>query len=74
MADYPQETFVRTTLLPASLIARRRDVVRSKTLPYQLEVLKQTGRYDCFKLEWKDIYDEEPGNELSWPVPKHLFW
>lgn len=41
------------------------------TLRYQLDVLKQTGRYDAFKLKWHPVYDEEP---LVWPIPNHLFW
>ncbi|KAL7898779.1 hypothetical protein HDV63DRAFT_397281 [Trichoderma sp. SZMC 28014] len=32
--------------------------------------LKQTGRYDCFKLKWHPIYDDKS----MWPVPYHLFW
>lgn len=67
---YPQETFTKTTLLPGSLIHSRREAVARNTLLYQLDVLKKTGRYDCFKLEWKSVYPEM----FEWPVPKHLFW
>ncbi|KIX96206.1 uncharacterized protein Z520_07984 [Fonsecaea multimorphosa CBS 102226] len=68
---YPQETFVRTSLDPGSLIAQRREVVASKTLVYQLEVLKKTGRYDAFKLQWHPSYGDTPN---VWPIPNHLFW
>lgn len=69
--SYPQESFVRTKLLPGSLLRRRRDAVASNTLLYQLEVLKETGRYDAFKLKWHPTYDDPPD---EWPVPNHLFW
>jgi hypothetical protein len=68
---YPQETFVRTSLFPESLVARRRDVVSANTLAYQLDVLKETGRYDAFKLEWHKSYSDPMDH---WPVPNHLFW
>jgi len=45
--------------------------VLQNTLPFQLDMLKSTGRYDAFDLKWHPIYDDEP---LTWPVPKHLFW
>ena len=69
--SYPQETYVRTSLAPDSLVARRREVVELNTLPYQLKVLKTTGRYDAFKLKWHPSYSEPPE---VWPIPKHLFW
>ncbi|CAN8097447.1 unnamed protein product [Discula destructiva] len=67
----PQDSFVWTTFQPASFWGRRRNVVLKNTIPFQLDMLKSTGRYDAFDLKWHPIYDEEP---LSWPVPKHLFW
>jgi DUF1680 family protein len=69
--EWPQTTFIYTTLSPSSFIAKKREVIRKTTLHYQLEALKHTGRYGCFKLEWKPIYDEPPD---PWPIPKHLFW
>ncbi|KAL1956770.1 hypothetical protein VTO42DRAFT_6824 [Malbranchea cinnamomea] len=68
---YPQQSFRFTTFSPSSFWAHRRQVVRKVSLRYQLEVLKKTGRYDCFKLKWHPIYDE---GFIQWPVPKHLFW
>lgn len=41
------------------------------TLQYQLDVLKQTGRYDAFKLQWHPVYDKPP---KVFPIPDHLFW
>jgi DUF1680 family protein len=68
---YPQTTFRNTTFSSPSFISRRREVVYSETLLYQLEVLKKTGRYDAFKLQWHPSYSDEPD---VWPVPNHLFW
>jgi DUF1680 family protein len=67
----PQESFVNTTFSPASFWDRRRNVVRKNTLPFQLDMLRRTGRYDAFDLKWHPTYDEPP---LVWPIPKHLFW
>ena len=67
----PQTTFRRTSFQEPSFLARRRAVVESVTLKYQLEVLKKTGRYDAFRLKWHPTYDDEPD---VWPVPNHLFW
>ena len=69
--SYPQETFMQTVLTKDSLIHGRREAVSSNTLLYQLEVLKKTGRYDAFKLQWHPSYSDPPE---TWPVPKHLFW
>ncbi|KIX01397.1 uncharacterized protein Z518_09123 [Rhinocladiella mackenziei CBS 650.93] len=69
--SYPQETFFRTSLISGSLLARRREVVSSNTLLYQLDVLKKTGRYDAFKLQWHPSYSDPPD---VWPIPNHLFW
>jgi hypothetical protein len=69
--SYPQTIFPQTNLHPGSLVARRRAAVASNTLKYQLDVLKQTGRYDAFKLQWHPSYNDEPN---VWPIPNHLFW
>lgn len=68
---YPQVSFKHTVVPATSLVGRRRQAVAKSTLQYQLEVLKRTGRYDAFKLQWHPVYDEEPE---VWPVPNHLFW
>lgn len=34
-------------------------------------MLKKTGRYDAFKLQWHPSYDDKPDVP---PVPNHLFW
>jgi len=71
--SYPQITFVNTTFLSTSpsFISRRREVVYTNTLLYQLNVLKETGRYNAFKLKWHKSYGDKPN---VWPVPNHLFW
>lgn len=63
--------FSNTTFSSPSFISRRRNVVYSTTLLYQLNVLKSTGRYDAFKLKWHSSYSDKPD---VWPVPNHLFW
>ena len=68
---YPQKSFAQTTIHSGSLIGRRREAVSSTTLLYQLDVLKETGRYDAFKLQWHPSYSDPPN---TWPVPNHLFW
>ncbi|MBS4200557.1 glycoside hydrolase family 127 protein [Bacillus sp. FJAT-49732] len=47
-----------------SFWAKRIEVNREQTIPFQYEQCKATGRIDAFKLDWK------PGME---PVP-HIFW
>ncbi|PLB47394.1 DUF1680-domain-containing protein [Aspergillus steynii IBT 23096] len=69
---YPQTDFIFTSFPPGSFWGRRRDIVRKTTLIYQLQVLKHTGRYDAFRLNWHPIYSEPIG--MAWPVPRHLFW
>jgi DUF1680 family protein len=68
---YPQTTFSRTKLDPSSLLGRRREAVATNTLLYQLRVLKETGRYDAFRLKWHPSYADEMDVP---PVPNHLFW
>ena len=62
--SYPQVSFRETTFENGSFWHRKRDVVRRSTIPSQLEKLKQTGRYDAFKLKWR------PGDAN----PPHIFW
>ena len=71
--SYTQITFLNTTFLETApcFISRRREVVYANTLLYQLNVLKETGRYDAFKLKWHKSYSDKPN---VWPVPNHLFW
>jgi uncharacterized protein len=68
---YPQESFVHTTVHKDTLIGRRREAIRTTTLRYQLNVLKKTGRYDAFRLNWHPSYNDPPD---VWPIPNHLFW
>ena len=69
--EYPQTSYVHTTFSSPSFIRRRREIVYENTLLYQLNVLKETGRYDAFKLGWHPSYNDQPN---VWPVPNHLFW
>ena len=67
----PQDSYIFTSLEPESFWARRRNVVRSNTVPFQLDMLRRTGRYDAFDLKWQPCYSDPP---TIWPVPNHLFW
>lgn len=67
----PQTSFLDTSIDSSTLAGRRRVATCSNTLLTQLNVLKETGRYDAFKLRWHPSYGEEPN---TWPVPNHLFW
>lgn len=67
----PQSTYTLTKLPSTSFWGRRREVIRSTTIPFQLDMLKKTGRYDAFQLKWQDSYSDPPN---VWPIPNHLFW
>jgi len=67
----PQVSYKHTRFATDSFCARKREVVRANTLLYQLQVLKDTGRYDAFRLKWHPSYGDKPDH---WPVPNHLFW
>ncbi|KAK8213547.1 hypothetical protein M8818_002849 [Zalaria obscura] len=67
----PQTSFIYTTFANNCFFAKKRDVVFRNTLPYQLSVLKETGRYDAFRLQHHPTYDDSMDH---WPVPNHLFW
>jgi len=67
----PQVSYKHTRFATGSFCDRKREVVRANTLLYQLQVLKDTGRYDAFKLKWHPSYSDKPDH---WPVPNHLFW
>jgi uncharacterized protein len=68
---YPQTCFAATVIDNNSLVGRRREAVIENTLLYQLDVLKKTGRYDAFLLQWHPSYSDPPA---VWPIPNHLFW
>ena len=68
---YPQTSFPLTSFDQGSFFDRRRSVIRKTTLRYQLQMLKDTGRYEAFRLKWHSSYDDQP---TVWPVPNHLFW
>lgn len=67
---HPQSTFVQTTFHGPSLLKAYRSTISRTTVKTQLKQLRETGRYDCFKLQWHPIYDDKS----TWPVPKSLFW
>lgn len=67
---HPQSTFVQTTFHGSSLLKAYRTTISRTTVKAQLQQLRDTGRYYCFKLKWHPIYDDKS----MWPVPKSLFW
>lgn len=69
--SYPQVTFSSTELSPSSLLGQRREAVFANTLLYQLQALRDTGRYDAFRLQWHKSYSDPMDVP---PVPNHLFW
>ncbi|TDZ25655.1 Non-reducing end beta-L-arabinofuranosidase [Colletotrichum orbiculare MAFF 240422] len=66
----PQFTFRQTTFTHPSLILTRRTTICRTTLHTQLAQLRANGQYDCFKLKWHPIFDDNS----RWPAPLHLFW
>jgi DUF1680 family protein len=70
--SHPQTTFKNTVFHGKSILSVRRHTVAKTTVYTQLDLLRSTGRYDCFKLKWHPVYDDKTG--FGWPVPKHLFW
>lgn len=68
--SHPQSVFKQTAFTGPSLLSTRRTTISTVTVHEQLDLLKSTGRYDCFKLKWHPIYDDHS----SWPFVPHLFW
>lgn len=68
--SHPQAIFKQSAFTGKSLLSIRRNTIAKISLHTQLEQLKTTGRYDCFKLKWHPVY----GDHAMWPVPFHLFW
>lgn len=67
---YPQITFSQTVFHGPSLLRAYRSTISRTTVKAQLKQLRDTGRYDCFKLQWHPVYDVKS----AWPVPPSLFW
>jgi hypothetical protein len=70
-SSYPQQSFNATSFPDDSFWGVQIAGVRTATLKFQLDMLKKTGRYDAFKLQWHPSYGDPP---THWPVPNHLFW
>lgn len=68
--NYPQTTYKDTSLIAGTVLHARRTTFSRTTIRTQLDQLKSTGRYDCFKLQWHPIYDDKS----VWPIPLHQFW
>ncbi|KAG9228197.1 hypothetical protein BJ875DRAFT_538337 [Amylocarpus encephaloides] len=61
---HPQTSFSSTVFTSPTFIYRRRETAYKNTLPYQLDILKSTGRYDAFKLQWHECNSDKPD---VWP-------
>lgn len=68
--SHPQSVFKQSAFQGPSLLSTRRTTISKVTVHEQLDLLKSTGRYDCFKLKWHPVYDDKS----SWPFVPHLFW
>lgn len=68
--SHPQVNFLQTSFDDASVLKSRRATTSKVTVKAQLQQLRETGRYDCFNLQWKPIYDDRGG----WPVTRTQFW
>ena len=53
-ALYPQQRFLNTKIRDGSFWARWRAAARDSTIPTQLGMLKRTGRYKAFDLEFQE--------------------
>ena len=52
------------------MLSVRRGTGAKITLHTQLDLLRSTGRFDCFKLKWHRAYDDKS----NWPISPHQFW
>lgn len=68
--SHPQSIFKQSTFHGKSMLSIRRNTIAQTSIHTQLDQLRSTGRYDCFKLKWHPIY----ADKSMWPVPFHLFW
>ncbi|KAF4332230.1 six-hairpin glycosidase [Fusarium beomiforme] len=68
---YPQQRFLHTSFHAGSFWARWRHVAYNSTIPAQLSMLKRTGRYRAFDLQWQEYYTAP---KKVWPVPEHFAW
>ncbi|KAI1018712.1 hypothetical protein LB503_005969 [Fusarium chuoi] len=67
--SHPQTGSHQAASKGESTLSRRRKTVSRTTVRTQLDQLRPTGRYDCFRLNWHPIYD----GKSMWPAPYHLF-
>lgn len=68
---YPQQRFLHTTFRAGSFWDKWRNVAYNSTILAQLNMLKRTGRYKAFDLQWQDYYTAP---KEVWPVPEHFAW
>ncbi|CAO1633467.1 unnamed protein product [Parajaminaea phylloscopi] len=70
-ARYPHDRFLTTKISEDGFWGKWRTAARTVTLPVQLKLLQDTGRYDAFNLKDHPYYRTP---YTVWPVPDWLFW
>ncbi|RYP45411.1 hypothetical protein DL768_008233 [Monosporascus sp. mg162] len=69
--DHPQTRFAETRFHGASVLRARRRTFARTGARAQLRQLRETGRYDAFRLRWQPAYDVD---RYRWPCPRPVFW
>ncbi|RYP78841.1 hypothetical protein DL771_000226 [Monosporascus sp. 5C6A] len=69
--DHPQTRFAETRFHGASVLRARRRTFARTGARAQLRQLRETGRYDAFRLRWQPAYDVDRDR---WPCPRPVFW
>ncbi|RYO96658.1 hypothetical protein DL765_011520 [Monosporascus sp. GIB2] len=69
--DHPQTRFTETRFHGASVLRARRRTFARTGARAQLRQLRETGRYDAFRLRWQPAYDVDRDR---WPCPRPVFW
>ncbi|RYP60198.1 hypothetical protein DL769_008222 [Monosporascus sp. CRB-8-3] len=69
--DHPQTRFAETRFHGASVLRARRRIFARTGARAQLRQLRDTGRYDAFRLRWQPEYDVDRDR---WPCPPPVFW
>ncbi|KAI5853634.1 glycoside hydrolase family 127 protein [Durotheca rogersii] len=68
--SHPQTLFAQTVFHGPSLLRSRLATVGRATTRAQLRHLRETGRYDCFRLKRQPAHD----TDHRWPCPAPAYW
>ncbi|KAL7623389.1 hypothetical protein AAE478_007071 [Parahypoxylon ruwenzoriense] len=69
--SHPQTVFTQTSFHGPSLLQARRRTIGRTTARAQLRKLKDTGRYECFRLRRHPAHDDRSSR---WPCPAPMYW